>query len=284
MRKINYFWMVGILIPLFLISIYAIEDQQAHINLSLQQFIVGRWKLRGNLSRNDIIPFEFEFAPPSTLIWNFNSPDGTFYNSVYHYQFIGENKIQITGRDGDDWVIENQGNLLIIHSGHEPTQAIVYQRLPVVDWRIPVIILLFLVVASFLVAAKHLKLNKKMVKERDYKNPEYLDLYQSAVNNLIALPVFGLGLITGNIIWNLPALLLIKLPWDAIITLEMATLFLIFGITAIIVNRFTSKILTFSIKGFYYHLGVFIISYSIWGIIEGLLRLILFILYGSYAH
>jgi hypothetical protein len=276
--------MVGLLIPIYVISAYMIDGHRDYSNLSLQQFIVGRWKLQGNQPRNVIEPFEFEFVPPATLIWNFDSPNGIYNNIVYHYEFVADNKIQITGRGGDEWEIEKQGNLLVVHSAHEPISTNVYKRLPVLNWLVIVLILGVLIVVSVLVALRRLNTNRQLEKGRGFNNPEYLDLYQDVVNNLIALPMFGLGVFIGIVIWNLPALLLIKLPWDAIITFESALIILIFGIVTIIINRFRSKASAFSSKGIWYHLGVFLIGCSIWGNIAGLFRFIFFVTFGNYPH
>lgn len=264
MRRNFYFWVFSSLFGVSLLFGYITLQKGPHsIPNSLSDFIIGSWELQQKQPNINYNITQLEFDPSGILICNAHFPDGAYYNIVFHYKVITNNTIEITGRLRDTWELQQQGDKLIISSKFWPGNISTYTRMATPNWAIISLSLGFLVISLFFFEMPEKNIDKRK-----------LNVLYKVLQIGSTLIMIGVGVISGILIANLPFLLQIKLPWDAVITLEFSFGLFVFGIKTIRANYLS--------KGFLYYLGVFMFSSSLFGLVGGILRLIVFVAYKSY--
>jgi hypothetical protein len=251
-------------------------------DLPLDEFIIGRWHLLNNTPFNNYIVTEVEFTNSKTMLVDIETPEGAIYNIMFQYEFIGENRIRIRGRLGDEWQLTKKDDELVIDSNQWPGRyKSTYQRLNNTNEPFIAFVLVFFVFGTAFI-------NFRLASDGDLENTNSVitnmklsDLFNKKLQIAIISGVWILGVISGSVSWSFPFLLKIGLPWDSVFSFELSVILLILGIKIFRVirdRRYDSNIL---LKGFPY-LGIFLVGNSCWGIVAALIRLMLFIFYGSY--
>lgn len=283
MKKAIYFWFSGIFVLLiyFLVSNLWVAPM-AYQDLSLGEFIIGRWHLRESAPPSNYFVTEVEFINAETMLVDIETPEGPIYNLMFHYEFIGENRIRIRGRLGDEWQLTKKDDELIVDSSRWPgNYKNTYQRTQNINWSLIAFVLaLFAFGTAFI--------NFRLVSDGDVQNTNSIitnkklsGLFNKIIWIAIFISIWVLGVVSGSIFWSFPSLLRVRLPWDSALSFELGIIMLILGIKIIRVNRFVINESGFLLKGIQF-LGTFMVGNAFWGIVTAIMKLALFILYGSY--
>jgi len=287
MRTTNFVLGLGVLLFIgisLILSGYLETLPRGYENASIAEFVVGRWELQESQPTSDYYIRELEFIKPDTLLVDVNFSGGAYYNIPFDYSIISENRIKITGRLSDEWEMEQKGGLLLIRSTWWPSSSsvFVYRRKGTIHWPLVSLTLGVLAIGTLLFTRPqswHSDIREHALYMKNYRLPI---LYRSILKYFARLLVFGFGIFVGLTAWSWPPLLRIRVPWDSILTLELSTILLILGIKIIRTNHLAPEISVISARGGWHFLGVLIAGCGILGLGTGLVKLSLFILFGSY--
>jgi hypothetical protein len=290
MKRIKYLFILVILISACntALNLKYLSDNKEDEPLS--KFIIGRWS--GEFQRTDEsgiykVQYELQFAEPNIMFYNRISPPPELHNILFLYKFIDENRIRIEGRVIDELIVIRESEYLDISSIHGFITDGRYSRLPVIDeWILISIFIGILSVGVLFMPPFRASYNSQ---EKD-PIKGYLDrfewlmkpLFYYALRIIITIIVFGIGVLIAIGVWNWLPLLSIRIPWDSIIMIELSIAVLISGTKTIRANRIGLGITHFSVAGWWYYFGVFMMGISLCGIIIGLMRLVVLLNFGSY--
>jgi len=243
--------------------------------------LIGRWLLQDSQSSDGFEVYELEFVDTRTLICNFLKNGQRRYNVQFQYTHIEEDKIKITAprQVSSEWRIINTGHQLYIEGSPWPQGTGVFSKTNHTNWLIVALFLNFFVIGAFFVdipgktMGDNVTIARQIESRLPYSTTKYL------LNNLIVLISFVLGIIVGFFAWSLPVLLRVKLPWDAIVTLELSIILLTLGLRILLVHyqAFMEAIMKWE-----YPLGAFLFGAGILGIIVGVGRILIFVELGYY--
>lgn len=281
MRK-HFAWIVIALImtgPLF----FYLESNGVLLgNTQKESFLIGKWILQQHFSPAQFSIYELEFVDSDTLICNTSDNGQNTYNIQFQYVFIGENRIKITAprRLSSEWEILTEGDELVIKSSTWPEGVGVFKKSTVMNWSSVAIWLSLCVIGTFLITIPRTKTKNGELSVANIGQYQSAGLSRYTIYNLMALAFFISGLFGGMLIWSFPPLLRVRLPWDAVITLELGAILVILGIRTILANhRVFMEARTIS---WIYLLGIFLLGAGALGMIIGSGRLFIFIETGFY--
>ena len=274
------------LLALFLFGCtLAQEEVTTPTEIPLSQFVIGRWRqTKSNLAESGSSPIEYqlEFIDHEKLIYNEKSNQSRTQNLVFHYEFIGKNRIRIESRLITEWNVSKVNENLAITPSDSFGPKGVLERAPMINWPSIALLLFFAIIGSGVAARQSLAATRKTLRHpatSEYKTSKASNGYWPKIS---AIAFLGTGIYIGTSALNWWANLFIRLPWDTIIFLEVCGLALILSITAISVNKTATEDQTFQRK-WRWNLGFFILGISVGGIIVSLIKLTVFAYLGSYG-
>jgi len=242
-------------------------------------FPIGRWVLEESESSDQFSIKAMDFVDFDTLLLYITKNGINHYNVQYQYTFIAENKIRITAprRLTSEWEVIKSGDLLILNSNVWPGGTGVFKRGVNMNWPTIAILLGFCIAGSFLIVPPLTKTENQGLGRQGTKQTNHSNLSAYIHRIIGTLTVFVIGTAVGLLMWSWPPLLRIRLPWDTIIILELSVILFVVGMRTIRANLpifvLIGKI------GWLYFLGILLIGVSIPGVVSGLAKLIVFILF-----
>lgn len=281
MRR-RFAWIVITLIMIGPLFFYLESNGELFGNSEKENFLIGKWILQRHQSSAQFIIYDLEFVDSDTLICNTSNKGKNTYNIQFQYDFIGENRIKITAprRLSSEWEVLNEGDELLINSSPWPGGAGVFKKSTTVNWSSVALWLSLCVIGTFFITIPRTKTKNGELHVVNISRHQFAGLSQYSIHNLIALAFFIGGLVSGFLIWSSPPLLRVRLPWDAVITLELGSIPVIFGIRTIIANQ--RAFMEARIISWNYLLGIFLLGAGAMGMIIGSGRLFIFIETGFY--
>jgi hypothetical protein len=258
----------------------------SHSEMGLSEFIIGKWEGESRSSPGDndeaIIRSQLEFIDNDTLVYNqvlaqgHQPPRLQYYNFPFQYDFMDPTHIRIQSRLVDEWNVARDGEYLVVsNSSFIPNGR--YRRMPAIGWRLIAVLAGFLVIGIVLTVC--LALRGKKPTAHDEASDTGLE-HGSGKRAILSILAVAGGLLLGRFAWPLWDFLLITLPWDAVILLEVCLGFAIIGVwlnakssPASLLQKSRNKI------GLY--LGLMILGVGFWGIFLGLARLIAYVILGG---
>jgi hypothetical protein len=279
--RARFTWIVIILIIIGTLFFYLESNDGLFDNNREENFLIGKWVLQRGQSSAQFSIYELEFVDSNNLICNTSDNGQENYNIKFHYNYIGENRIKIIAprRLSSEWEVIDEGGQLVVNSSPWPGGVGIFRRGTTVNWPSIALLLSFCVIGTFFITIPRTKMeNGKLGASASSQNqPAGSSGY--VIHSLIALVFFISGVMGGFLIWSLSPLLRVRLPWDAVITLELSAVLFIFGIRTLIANHraFTKSIISWNCL-----LAVFLIGAGALGIIIGAGRLFIFTETGFY--
>jgi hypothetical protein len=266
------------------------EDQD------IRDFIIGRWHGELTVERNgqtSPVEIEFEFNRSGRLIYNSRSdldPPIEFWsmsNYVARYAFTDDNTIELSeARLVGGMRVTRSGDVLFINSFHTDGQEVLFTRRPVIPWGWVSLILGIVLLGLFRLGKDRVLNFKHQEVNLDLGNVRLIEVgkfYLQIVSQVITmLLVAYVGAFITADLWYSAAIRQIRLPWDAVISIEIGVFLASLGVVSILsaLSEIREKRMLFSLSR--YLLGSFLIGCSFWGLLRGSLSLIMFLKFGVY--
>lgn len=264
-------------------------------SMPMNAFIIGTWQSETEMSNGQgsyTLIDRLEFVPPRTLIqdqlriYPDHSRTIDLYNIKSQYRFVSGTHINITGRNLEDWILAREGENLQIERGQSGFPTGIYKRLTTVQWPIFAGGLAALLTGIFLSIPQPLKQiyrSKSNVDQPDFQHEARSPLSRGLRATAVVC-VLAVGIWAGIYIWGKWAWLLISLPWDAIILLEINLMLLVVGIGEIMRVEKKMSLSALLARRPLSYIGVLLVSISATGILVGSGYLLLYvILRGTYG-
>lgn len=255
---------------------------------TLSQFIIGRWVGEFPESKDGetfVSYYQLEFVEPNQLIYNGRTNEVEEYNLVFHYEFTGENQIKLQARLVDEWEIYRDGEDLIIHSTAGLVKNGSFKRKPVIEWSLIGLILGVISLGLLLVDLPHLLQRAKKGENHSYTEQQVPTRFPSLVlKTLVQIIVFGVGLVISYNAWYSQPLRMIRIPWDAIITLEIGASLLILNVKAAKLSRNKFKEHSFFSTTYWNYAATFFLGSGCGSVVIGLFKLVILLYFGSYLY
>jgi len=265
-------------------SFLYLESKAGSLKSTSEEGIVtGRWVLQMDRSSPQFNVYELEFVDPHTLITNISNNGQKSYNIKFQYNYIGDNRIKISSprRLSSEWevIYEGHDEQLVINSLSWPGGTGVFRRSVTVYWPSFALFLGYCVLGIFFIPVPKISREIGGLEIAEKNQNDLTRLQRRAILILITFVIFISGMIGGALLWSFPSLRQIRLPWDAVITIELSIILLILGLKTILTNRqvFIKPIISWT-----YFLGIFLIGSGFLGIVIGAGRMFLFIQTGFY--
>lgn len=267
---------------IFFLGIY-IPNISSSLQLNNNKLLLtGKWQA-SEIYTDEMGRYEvrktIEFVGPNKIIYNQfilrNSRIQSieYYNLLFRYQLISENKLDLNARVSDKWEITTTKQNLIV-SGASFVGNGEYKRVVSVNWNVIAISIVFFVFWAFHIIY-HAYLNKKQ-KRYEFDENELSRTASPLLrlrNVLINVLVLVGGAYLGTVIWSWWPRLFIRTPWDSIILLEVNLLILSYGLRLILKDVIKLKLLLFVFPKWQYHIGLFFMSLGFFGSATSLLLL-----------
>jgi len=127
-------------------------------------------------------------------------------------------------------------------------------------------------------------IKNETTKEFVFERGEGKNITSIIIRFMNAAIMFGIGMLIARNAWIRPSFLLIRIPWDSLIMIEISILILILAIDNIHKDRIVFWISRMSIStgGLRHYFGILTLGFSVWGICLGILKLAIFLRFGSY--
>ena len=292
MRPIKFF----ILLVLIICSGCAKKDSLEHNSIGQPknppiESILGRW--HGEFTTTDTkgtftSEYWLEFIDPDTLVFSMKSPKLKKHNLLYKYNFFSVNQIQVHARDLDQWNILQEDDQLIIHSSYGLVPNGSYDRVAQVPWAVVAIVVGLSGISLLVALFRSLKLNFPVLNPSNlFRSRKILSSvkgsYKRVLDDLIMVIIFICGFGISLFAWRGWDCLLIRLPWDAVLLLEIGLLLLGLGYFFLMKCRVRVEKKLWSFQNLKNYLGIILISFSISGVSIGMFKLSLILIFGSYG-
>lgn len=217
---------------------------------SLSEFVIGRWVgefSEGKEGDTFTTTYQLEFIEPDKLILGFRTQDVEQFNLVYHYQFVGKNQISVEARMRDEWQIDRDGKDLVIYTTHGFVENGRYNRKQVIEWPLVSLLIGMALLGLLFVNIRGSRPRKKNPFPHSLLGQDRILI--RILRGLVIVVVFGMGLALSRIICYWTPLRMVRIPWDAIITLEIGGAFLVFGTKLVGFNQTNGNSFSFLISG-----------------------------------
>lgn len=277
--KLYFLLLLVLSIPLSII----VSTVVARTQTDLKDFIIGRWAGDLELTRNNQnqhVDLVFDFHWREWMVLNSRSnfdPQIEFWNrsnEIYHYEFVEDNIIQLSeNRLADQMKVTRDANDLWISGIHTDGQVVRFRRVPTIPWGIISLLLgmVFLEIIKF--GLGRLSDNNKaqrLVDGFQSSKHHFRKIIPDVFALVISLVLAGyLSSVLAKGIWYSPKLTQIRLPWDAIITLELAGGTALCGFLLILLPQKARDYLSFPFRAAGYFMGSFLVGSSVWGLLRG---------------
>lgn len=287
MKKLYVWMLIGLMLLNSAIT-YLWPTYIAPVSTDDTNFLIGRWKLQKQLSSEQFLISEMEFVNSNTLFVNFRFQGQNFYNIKFNYAFVNKNKVRMWGQRWlpSEWDVSYHDSFIMIKSTSSPGWPAwlgnvgVFERETNINWPSITWLLGLTVVAAFVAPTPKARTDGQANSQMEPRNKNFFSsAYRFIGPYLLGSIIFTLGLMTGVVLWNLPPLLQVILPWDGVIMMELSIALLIFGIRVIVANLAMIRSVKLSWPSFG---GIFIIGVCAYGLIKAMFELITFGLYGHY--
>jgi hypothetical protein len=260
----------------------------SHEISSLPDFISGRWV--GQFSENyqektSVVRYQLEFIKPDIVIYSRESAKSSLYNTVFNYEFVGEKQIRLKSRMIDEWEIRIIGADLEIHSSESLVKNGLYQRKPTISWEWSAVLFGMAIAGLFL---EDLSILTRRKDTKNHSSELAPSIINSRWNFFLCGVVMIVGLISGYFLtsafWYMQFLTAIRIPWDAVITIEIGVSILILGFKGIKLIFIKSGGHTTAYKLFGIYVCTFFLGYGFNGFLLGAAKLTVFIISGNYPY
>jgi hypothetical protein len=277
MRLLRVTYVAALFVVIMVAGLSMMRDRSTSETMPLSTFVAGRWQGESRETREGKtcwIRSQLEVIQPSRLIYNQTSecygrlPKLDFYNLLFQYRLVEQSHMLINSRLIDEFDLSRDGGYLeVSNSSFIPMGR--YTRLHSVEWPAIAVVLAVLMLGPF-VLGNHDTRSRLLTSQRAHSLPPFKDRIVFRLG--LTVLVGGVGILIGTELWALWSFGLIRLPWDAVILLEVNIGIMILGIRAIGANPILSRSQNIPLQVGYYA-GVVLLGISSWGIFLGLLRL-----------
>lgn len=288
MKYLNWILLLGIALiggALLLVSGHTSTNRDT---ATLSQFIIGRWGGEFPESKDGetfVTYFQLEFVEPNQLIYNRMTHEVEEYNLVFHYEFTGENQIKLQARLIDEWEIYRDGEDLKVHSTAGLVKDGSFKRQPVIEWPLIGFILGAISLGLLFVDLPHVLQRKKMGENHSYTEQQVQTRFPSLVlKTLVQIIVFAVGLVLSYNAWYSQPLQMVRVPWDAIITLEIGVTLLIPSVKVVRLSRNKFREHSFFSTIYWNYAATFLLGSGCGGVVVGLFKLAILLYFGSYPY
>ncbi len=252
----------------------------------LSGFILGTWTNHvpgSNFDGAENVYYQLEFRKPDLLILNRMNGEQPLYNLLLHYKVDAAGQLIVTGREGGIFHITHDGEYLIIQSERTSYLAGRYMRKPTVEWSAVAFLLALGIFgissASFLKFLPAIKISRdKLTQKHEVRKSNLL------ISILFIVIASYIGWAISEPLWQRSFITTIRLPWDALITIELSLLMIlmVFWILSRLKEEFPlrqilSKIMVLVV-------GFLLLGMSLNGLFLGIIKLIVFVTVGGYPQ
>lgn len=260
----------------------------------LPEYILGRWRGQSwHYLGTDLhnIDYQLEFIAPDTLILN-SEPNGVFStdvsyvnNLILHYQFTSGNQIIVNNQGTFTMKLTRMGSQLAVTSEMVENEVLFLERAPEIHWPLLAFGLGVCVVVVLSWLARTIQVQNplhgvNLSSARSVFNQSNFGWWIFSLILLLLISLLGVRISVN--IWNANLLQWIRLPWDAVITLELGIFIAGLGLIPLFPNRLMIWRIGNTIRNFWYLIGVFLLGFSFFGIFSALFRLGEFMTAGRY--
>ncbi|GAP18558.1 hypothetical protein [Levilinea saccharolytica] len=252
----------------------------------LSDYVVGTWVNKVPQSSLDSIDnsyYQLEFQKPGKLILNRVDGKQPLNNLLLYYEVDEVGQMIMTGRERGIFRISRDEEDLIIQSEVFSNLAGRYQRKPTIEWSAVAFLLALVIfwlgsasISRFLPAIEKSRGNL-ILKNRIGK-------MRLIILILFAAIAFYLGWKISDPLWRFPLITMIRLPWDAIISIELS-LFMILPILWILYGlngKFQNN--QFLINMIIANAGSLLFGMCLNGLFLGIMKLLILVIVGSYPQ
>ncbi len=212
----------------------------AHTSQPLSEFIIGRWAGRFVEDENGQPReyfYQLEFSRPDEVLYSRRTPNHLNFNVALAYELAEPNRLIVQARELDEWTVSRNGAFLNIVSSNGLLRDGQYAPMPVLPWP-----LLAFAIGGLILALVCLQFNVPKVEARgapSQPSAEYKLTKNSALLALLLLLLFCASVASTILIWQSPALRLIRLPWDISLMLEAGLVLCLMAVKSRVFGRWS---------------------------------------------
>jgi len=253
---------------------------------NLPEYMIGRWvsEVSSRSSEDVSSPYyQLEFQKSGRLILSRTGEEKPLYNLVFQYEMTEDGQIAIDGRMAGVLHVSREGDDLLIQSDVFEDMDGRYAQKPTIAWGLVAGLLALGIYAvgsiRFRELLKAIRANASGFTRQPWSGKA---IFIGLV--LVGGIVFYLGWKISAPLWRHPALTTIRLPWDAVISIELSLLLIL------LIFRFVNRLLikfgsNHCLSGKIAILAsVLGLGMSLEGLFLGLVRLVVWVSVGSYPQ
>jgi hypothetical protein len=239
---------------------------------------LGRWVLEPDQSSALFEVAEMEFLASNTLLCDTSVQGRADYNIRFEYKVVGPNRIALTAprRLSSEVEIRRADAMLVVTGRPWPEGTGVFRRATAVNWQYVAWLGALCAAAALLLLVPRIRVG---IVGAGAMHSLRFGHAKHAMDSLIALLFFAGGVVGGGLLWSAPALLRVRMPWDATITVELALLLAVLGLRMVVAHHTVFE--RSGPRGFYL-LGALLLAAGIVGVVAGGGRLLLYLGTGFY--
>lgn len=281
MKILRHIYFLGLILISCILVIVSLRTRNQEQD-ALPEFVIGRWVGEFSETKNGdglINSYQLEFIEPDQLILVYRTREGEQYNLVYLYEFIGDNRISVKSRMIDEWEINRDGKDLIIHSTYGLVENGHYVRKAVIEWPLVALFLGMITLGLIFIQIKHLEIRDE--NSLDQRLTLHAKPFTQLLQGIAFAIILCLGIALSRNLWYWHLLRMARIPWDAILIIEIGIAFLIVGVKFIVYNR-KRRYISSWLRTMFIYTGVFFLGNGLGSFGFGLLKLAILLYFGYY--
>jgi hypothetical protein len=204
-------------------SLSMVPEQNPTVPMS--DFIIGTWNAETtDLRSGEVVPLriQLEFTGAGYLFVDLES-DISAYNIPLRYRLLGEDRLAIEGRIGDEWTLAKTQGKLLVTGSYWPTEGPVsYERGVSPNW--PLVASVIAVVAVLTIFIRPPRLGTKQPMREHSWLLRIRGTPRKIVFAMALLACFATGILTALEMQSCPPVLRIRAPWTSVLRLEIGAL------------------------------------------------------------